>query len=99
MLNGLKLNPSPHSKSPIEYKHQYLVDSFYDPEGTDRDKVRVTRDERSGAVLECVRKTRLGDLNVFCPKRNADFRVSVNVEQPGECYGIGRRLGRLNSDA
>jgi polynucleotide 5'-triphosphatase len=81
MLNGLKVAPSPHSASPIEYQHQYLVDAFFEDGG---EKVRVQRDAKAGTVLECVRKTRLGDLNVFCPRRAADFRVSVNVEQPGE---------------
>jgi polynucleotide 5'-triphosphatase len=43
----------------------------------------MTRDEKSGAIVECVKKIRLGDLNVYSPKRNADWRVSVNVECPG----------------
>ncbi|KAF8879086.1 CYTH-like domain-containing protein [Gymnopilus junonius] len=50
--------------------------------GGDRDKIRVTRDTNTGVVVECMRKVRLGDLNVYCPKREADWRVSVNLEIP-----------------
>jgi polynucleotide 5'-triphosphatase len=77
------MNPPVHSKSPIEYEHQYLVDSFFDVDGTDRDKVRVTRDERTGEVLQCIQKKRLGNLDVHSPKRAADWRVSVMIEVPG----------------
>jgi polynucleotide 5'-triphosphatase len=31
-----------------------------------------------------MKKTRLGDLNIYCPKRTADWRISVNLELPGE---------------
>jgi len=59
------------------------MDSFYpSTSGSDRDKIRVTRDEKTGTVLECMRKIRLGDLNVYSPKREADWRVSVNLEVP-----------------
>jgi hypothetical protein len=47
----------------------------------------VTRDEKTGAVIECMRKIRLGDLNVYSPKREADWRVSVNLEVPGALRG------------
>lgn len=78
--------PPPTSPNPIAYKHHRLVDSFYPSDeggGGGREKVRVTRDERTGDVRECLRKIRLGDLNVFSPKRAADWRVSVNMEVPG----------------
>jgi hypothetical protein len=39
--------------------------------------------ETTGAVIECMRKIRLGDLNIYSPKRAADWRVSVNLEVPG----------------
>ena len=35
-------------------------------------------------MVECVKKIRLRDLNVYSPKRAADWRVSVNLEVPGE---------------
>lgn len=51
-------------------------------DGNDRDKIRVTTNEKTGTVLECMRKIRLGDLNIYSPKRDADWRVSVNLEVP-----------------
>ncbi|KAF7365337.1 mRNA-capping enzyme subunit beta [Mycena venus] len=36
----------------------------------------------TGNVIECMRKIRLGDLNIYSPKRAADWRVSVNLEVP-----------------
>ena len=48
----------------------------------------MTRDEKTGKVLECTRKIRLGDLNVYSPKRAADWRVSVNMEIPGEHFRL-----------
>jgi polynucleotide 5'-triphosphatase len=79
--------------TPIDYKHLYLVDSFYESdERGDRDKTRVTRDEKTGSVIECVKKLRLGDLNIWSPKRNADWRISVNLEVPGLLSRILKRL-------
>jgi polynucleotide 5'-triphosphatase len=82
LLNKLKMQPPPQATSAIEYKHQYLIDSFY-PSDNDRDKIRVTRDEKTKEVVECLKKVRLGDINIYSPKRAADWRVSVNVEVPG----------------
>lgn len=71
----------------MDYAHLYLVDSFYASESThDRVKTRVTREEKTGNVVECVKKIRLGDLNIYSPKRAADWRVSVNLESPGKHF-------------
>lgn len=59
-----------------------MIDSFYSTE--DREKIRVTREEKSNTVLEITRKIRLGDLNILSPKRAADWRVSVSLEVPGK---------------
>ncbi len=75
---------STSSPSPVDYHHLYHIDTFYPTEGREREKIRVTRDEKSGNVVECIRKIKLGDLNIYSPKRNADWRVSVNLEVPGE---------------
>ncbi|KAJ3764358.1 CYTH-like domain-containing protein [Lentinula raphanica] len=85
LLNGLKYSssqPGYASSSPLDYHHLHLVDAFYPSEGNDREKVRVTRDEKTGTVVECMKKIRLGDLNIYSPKRLADWRVSVNLEVP-----------------
>lgn len=88
MLNQLKISSSQpgHPSSPLEYAHHYLVDTFY-PSDT-REKIRLTRHERTGEVVACVKKIRLNDLNVYSPKREADWRVSVNLEVPGD-YPFG----------
>ena len=91
LLNGLKTSPPSTVLTPLDYTHLYLVDSFYpssDPSSGPDDKIRVTRDEKTGEVKECVKKIRLGDLNIYCPKRVADWRISVNVEIPGDSFGI-----------
>ncbi len=84
-LNNLKTNssqPGYASGSPLAYNHLYLTDSFYPSD--DRNKIRVTRDDKKGEVLESMKKIRLGDLNIYSPKRQADWRISVNLEVPGE---------------
>jgi len=81
LLNGLKVSPPPSATSQISYAHLRLVDSFYQHPDS-RDKIRVTRDEKSGKVEQCVRKVRLGDLDIYSPKRPVDWRISVNVEIP-----------------
>ncbi|EGN98481.1 hypothetical protein SERLA73DRAFT_183518 [Serpula lacrymans var. lacrymans S7.3] len=75
-------NQPSHPSSPLEYTHLKVIDSFFPSDHQDRDKIRVTRDENTGNVLECVRKVRLGDLNIYSPKRLADWRISVNLEIP-----------------
>jgi len=85
LLNELQRRSSEplHPASPLEYKHFKLVDSSYASDNPrDRDKIRVTREEKSGMVVEITKKVRLGDLNVYSPKRSADWRVSVNLEVP-----------------
>jgi len=85
LLNDLKrksCEPS-HPSSPLEYKHVKLVDSFYAPDNpSEREKIRVTREEKTGTVVEVTKKVRLGDLNIYSPKRAADWRVSISLEVP-----------------
>jgi len=82
LLNRLKESsdkPGPQS-SPIAYAHSHLLDSFYASEN--REKIRVTRNEKTGDVVASVKKIRLGNLDVYSPKRAVDWRISVNVEVP-----------------
>ncbi|KAK1216877.1 mRNA-capping enzyme subunit beta [Marasmius sp. AFHP31] len=82
LLNKLKMSSSQpgYAATPLDYHHLYHIDSFY--ESRDREKVRVTKEEKTGNVVESIKKIRLGDLNIYSPKRNADWRVSVNLEVP-----------------
>jgi len=85
LLNDLKLKSSQpgYPSSPLEYTHLHLVDNFYPSDNPqDRDKIRVTRHEKSGEVVAVMRKVRLGSLDIYCPKRHADWRISVNMEIP-----------------
>lgn len=45
-------------------------------------RVRVTRDERTGEVKAKIVKSRLADMEVYCPNQAFDFRISINLEQP-----------------
>jgi polynucleotide 5'-triphosphatase len=82
LLNKLKVDP-PQPSFEISYVHRYLVDSFFASSSSqEKEKIRVTRDEKTGTVLECMQKIRLGDLNIYSPKRSADWRISVNLEVP-----------------
>jgi len=92
ILNNLKIASSQpgHPSSPLSYSHLHLVDSFFESDlSHDRDKIRVTRDEKTGEVLECLKKVRLASLDIYSPKRAADWRISVNVEVRGNsCRGL-----------
>ena len=79
LLNELKIK---NADLQIDYEHLHLIDNFFEPD-RGREKIRVTRDEKSGDVRACMRKVRLGDLNIYSPKRHVDWRVSVNMEIPG----------------
>ncbi|KAH9939818.1 mRNA capping enzyme [Amylocystis lapponica] len=81
LLNGLQTQRAA-TGTPIAHTHLRLVDSFYTPDSGARERIRVTRDEKTNTVTACVRKVRLGDLNVYSPKRAADWRISVSMEIP-----------------
>lgn len=39
---------------------------------------------KTKTIVDVVEKVRLGDLNVYCPRRGLDWRLSCSTEQPGE---------------
>lgn len=65
--------------------HLQTIDEFY-PIGGESEKLRLTRDEKTGEVKECLVKKRLGDLHILCPKQKVDWRISVNIESPAGTY-------------
>ncbi|KAK0487618.1 mRNA capping enzyme [Armillaria novae-zelandiae] len=96
LLNNLKTSTA--TGAAMDYHHLYYVDTFY--MGDNKEKIRVTRDEKTGNVVECIRKIKLGTLNIYSPKRAADWRVTVNLEVP-EPHPVGsstmtRRKDRMN---
>ncbi|KAE8258319.1 hypothetical protein A4X13_0g1759 [Tilletia indica] len=48
------------------------------------DKIRVTRDNKDGKAKSdhAMVKRRIASLEVFCPKRLYDYRISINTETP-----------------
>ncbi|KAF8334707.1 CYTH-like domain-containing protein [Cantharellus anzutake] len=65
----------------IHYSHTKVIDSFY-KSSHPSSKIRVTTDEKTGAVKECIIKSRVADLNIYSPKWKVDWRISVNTEIP-----------------
>jgi len=47
-------------------------------------KVRITTDQRTGRELAKIVKVRVADLDVYSPKTNFDWRVSINLEMKYE---------------
>ena len=57
----------------------------------------MTRDDKTRDVIATVKKVRLGNLDVYSPKRAADWRISVNVEVPGAYILISVAMGETGS--
>lgn len=74
-----------HSKGKVRYERQQEVDLFFaDPSGGG--KIRVTKDAASFKTKAVIKKTRIADLNIFCPNFAFDYRISVNVEEPSSTF-------------
>ncbi len=77
---------SSFQSAPLKAKHTLTQDEFHPApsshsSGHHDSKLRVTRDDRTGQLVECIIKRRLGDLHILCPKREVDWRISVNIEE------------------
>ncbi|WFD44627.1 mRNA-capping enzyme subunit beta [Malassezia psittaci] len=71
----------------VSYRHQKEIDSFYDerdPQTGQMAHLRVTRDASTNQVKPngVIAKKRIADINVYCPQRSFDYRISINVETP-----------------
>lgn len=71
----------------MAYQHRKETDTFYDEVSEitgQREHIRVTRDTRTKEIVPngAVKKTRIADLNVFCPTQPFDYRISINIETP-----------------
>ncbi|SPO41014.1 related to CTL1 - RNA 5`-triphosphatase with manganese- or cobalt-dependent NTPase activities [Pseudozyma flocculosa] len=69
----------------VSYARRKEVDYFHPAPGGGG-KVRVTRDADTLAIKPngIVQKSRVADLNVYCPGRAFDYRISVNTETPAQ---------------
>ncbi len=76
-----------HKRARIHYSHTKVIDSFHKAPDS-ASKIRVTTEEKTGSVKECIVKSRVADLNIYCPKRNVDWRISVNTEIPSGSFYI-----------
>ena len=84
------------NRAPLDYKHVRQTDSFYELnqagfdllapttrailQSPSRQKVRITRDTRTGQVLEKIIKHRVINLEISSPQTEWDYRISVNLE-------------------
>jgi polynucleotide 5'-triphosphatase len=46
--------------------------------------VRVTTDQKTGQILARIIKTRIADLDIYCPQMPLDCRISINFEMKFE---------------
>lgn len=81
--------------APLAARHLVTTDEFFPApsshshnDGGDG-KLRVTRDDKTGQLVDCIIKRRLGDLHVLSPKREVDWRISVNVEEKVDVGVVG----------
>jgi hypothetical protein len=86
--------PQPGSKRiSLSYAHKKERDTFYEISASalppivqhhlhprHKPKVRITTDQKTGAVLARIVKCRIADLDVYSPRTCLDWRVSVNLE-------------------
>jgi polynucleotide 5'-triphosphatase len=45
-----------------------------------RQRIRVTRDQKTGQVIRCMIKHRLGNLEISSPQTEWDYRIGINLE-------------------
>ncbi|KAJ5389651.1 uncharacterized protein N7496_000719 [Penicillium cataractarum] len=81
------------SRIPISYAHKKERDTFYEISPQElppvirqnlnprhKPKVRVTTDAKTGEIIAKIVKCRVADIDVYSPRTNVDWRVSVNLE-------------------
>ncbi|PGH11354.1 hypothetical protein AJ80_07144 [Polytolypa hystricis UAMH7299] len=90
-------------RMPVTYAHKKERDTFYEISASalppviqhhlhprHKPKVRVTTDQRTGAILAQIVKCRIADLEVYSPRTCLDWRISVNLEMnfEGDISGL-----------
>ncbi|KTW26391.1 hypothetical protein T552_02873 [Pneumocystis carinii B80] len=86
---------------PMKYKHKKEIDKFYnDPLSSQgfQNRIRITTDKRTGQVISRLIKTRVASLNIFSPRTQFDWRISVNVEIPFEPRPLGALIMERDKD-
>lgn len=103
------------TRAPLDYKHVRQTDSFYELnqagfdllapttqtilQSSSRQKVRVSRDTKTGEILEKIIKHRVINLEISSPQTEWDYRISVNLEinYPGPLEGLAESEERGRS--
>ena len=82
-----------YAYAPLTARHLVTTDEFFPAPSSHNDgadgKLRITRDDKTGQLVECIVKRRLGDLHILSPKREVDWRISVNVEEKVDAGVVG----------
>ncbi|WEW59223.1 hypothetical protein PRK78_004692 [Emydomyces testavorans] len=110
------------SRIPLTYAHKKERDTFYEVSSSalppivqhhhnprHKPKIRVTTDQRTGAMLARIIKCRIADLDVYSPRTNLDWRISVNLEMnydgdinaltlASDAGPMGKQTGSRNKD-
>jgi hypothetical protein len=92
-----------YAHAPLTARHLITTDDFFtvpsshSHNGGIEEKLRVTRDDKTGQLVECIIKRRLGDLHILCPKREVDWRLSVNLEEKADVGVVGGAAKALYS--
>lgn len=93
--NGAGASPK-QRRVPITYKHTRQIDLIYgfpnEPNSPKAEKVRVTKNEKTGEVTATIIKDNLAHLNIYSPKSAFDWRISINNERNGRPVYLGLRL-------
>ncbi|PWY97992.1 mRNA triphosphatase CET1 [Testicularia cyperi] len=83
LLNSLvsRSGEPSYTGAKVSYQRRKEVDYFHP---TPQGKVRVTRDAETLVIKPdgIIQKQRLADLNIHCPHRLFDYRISLNIETP-----------------
>ncbi|KAG8830060.1 mRNA-capping enzyme subunit beta, partial [Serendipita sp. 399] len=69
------------------FRHRQTTDEFYSQDADS--KIRISRDTKTGQLMESIIKRRLGDLHIISPKREVDWRISVNTEEKVDPASVG----------
>jgi hypothetical protein len=85
ILNSLvsRSGESSYTGAKVSYQRRKEIDYFHPAPGG---KVRVTRDADTLAIKPdgIIQKQRIADLNIHCPNRLFDYRISINTAAPGK---------------
>ncbi|EMR09368.1 hypothetical protein PNEG_02317 [Pneumocystis murina B123] len=86
---------------PMKYKHTKEIDKFYNNLSLGQgfqNRVRITTDKKTGQIISRLIKTRVASLNIFSPRTQFDWRLSVNIEMPFEPRPLGALVMERDKD-